>query len=350
MEFSDGTDPDSGELVIRHLDFVFQWLKGKRVHRILRLNVDDSVAPYNEDEDIEKCIGDLQIEQLNWKKFDLCLDTKYLRDSMVNHLILYWRGSTAVLRGWSGGDQSLRALPELTTVEVILKRVSRRTFYGKVIAAANQKPGGKDVKLTTRRLEDFKFFKQDIQQGSDDRITVEDLKQDCEARILPPHVPEDQTKASDDESGDRHKWIGVMEKVGNALARFASHVPDPLASSPSASKIGNGIKIAIIDDGIDVRNSKVAGSVVGGGPVCRHPSEEGVAHYRSTTGHGTSMAMLILRIFPMAQIYSFKLEPLTVVSGTGTSVRHSFHYESAVKVSFTDSITTPPPHRFPHPS
>ncbi|KAF4633297.1 hypothetical protein G7Y89_g4816 [Cudoniella acicularis] len=55
--------------------FLFNFLRNKRVKRVIRVIVDDTMEPAHSDEAIEKALGGLKVEIWDWRKIDLCTKT-----------------------------------------------------------------------------------------------------------------------------------------------------------------------------------------------------------------------------------------------------------------------------------
>lgn len=92
--------------------FLFDFLRSKGVKRVIRVIVDDTLAPAHSDEAIEKALGGLKIEIWDWRRFDLSTDTIFTAAPDAREVSLYWSGNNAVLRGWTeeGGLSSLTKL------------------------------------------------------------------------------------------------------------------------------------------------------------------------------------------------------------------------------------------------
>jgi hypothetical protein len=83
---------------------VFKWLNKKGVKKIIRIVVcDDQQTPHTEDA-IGRALERFDVEELDWRKNDICSET--IRHSAPNVRILHlsWSGSNPVLRAWSAAD------------------------------------------------------------------------------------------------------------------------------------------------------------------------------------------------------------------------------------------------------
>lgn len=95
--------------------FLFNFLRNKRVKRVIRVIVDDTLEPAHSDESIEKALGGLKVEIWDWRKIDLCTETIVTAAPEAREVSLYWSGNNAVLRGWSevGGLNMLTRLKKV---------------------------------------------------------------------------------------------------------------------------------------------------------------------------------------------------------------------------------------------
>lgn len=95
--------------------FLFNFLRHKKVQRIIRVIVDDTLQPAHSDEAIETALAGFKVEIWDWQKFDLCTETILAAAFDAREVCLYWSGNNAVLRGWSeaGGLPLLRKLEKV---------------------------------------------------------------------------------------------------------------------------------------------------------------------------------------------------------------------------------------------
>ena len=95
--------------------FLFNFLRHKKVQRIIRVIVDDMSEPAHSDEAIEAALAGFKVEIWDWRKLDLCTETILAVAFDAEEVCLYWSGNNAVLRGWSeaGGLPLLRKLKKV---------------------------------------------------------------------------------------------------------------------------------------------------------------------------------------------------------------------------------------------
>lgn len=102
--------------------FFFDWLRRKKVKRILKVTVDDLAEPAHSDEAIENALRGFEVEILDWRKVDLCPETIYRSSPNLKEVYLRWSGNNVVLRAWSELD-GLKKLNDLTHVYLHEKQV-----------------------------------------------------------------------------------------------------------------------------------------------------------------------------------------------------------------------------------
>jgi hypothetical protein len=78
------------------------------------------------------------------------------------------------------------------------------------------------------------------------------------------------------------------------------------------------VTVALIDDGVDMKEQSLHGKVIGGMSFCPRDEAQNLnkPYYVTGGGHGTAMASLICRVCPKAQLYILKLEEHTSPTST----------------------------------
>jgi hypothetical protein len=102
--------------------YFFDWLKQKKVGRILRVTVEEYPERPHSDAAIESALEDLQVESLNWQKPDLCPETICRVSDRLKEVYLYWGGNNAVLRAWSE-PEGLGRLASLERIHLLYSEV-----------------------------------------------------------------------------------------------------------------------------------------------------------------------------------------------------------------------------------
>lgn len=107
--------------------FLFNFLRNKGVQRVIRVIVDDTLAPAHSDEAIEKALKGLKVEIWDWRKVDLSTDTIITAAPDAREISLYWSGNNAVLRGWTAKD-GLSSLTKLMKVHLHIEQACSLPF------------------------------------------------------------------------------------------------------------------------------------------------------------------------------------------------------------------------------
>jgi len=258
----------------RDMEFLFDFLREKKVKRVLKVIVDDTSDPPHSDESIERCIGGLGCEIWDWKKVDLCSETILKAAPDVRELSLYWSGNNAVLRGWSE-TEGLCLLTKLETLHL------------------NFSTGLESNQRTKANIRDFKRRLKSLRSD----IKVDDVRENQKSRHESIIGNGTQDTASQPQPG--HQWLTSIDDFSD----FIQNVVPPMP-------IQSPVTIALIDDGVDVNEPALHAKIIGGRSFCtRNPFENlSMPYYVTAGGHGTVMAALICRVCPAAQLYVLKLD------------------------------------------
>ncbi|KAF3315941.1 hypothetical protein TWF173_003136 [Orbilia oligospora] len=89
---------------------IFEWLKKEGVTKIFRVQVDEigeslsfQTTPHSNFA-IRSCLKPFDVEEFNWRKYDVCSETILEAAPNAKIVHLYSSGNTAVLRGWASPD------------------------------------------------------------------------------------------------------------------------------------------------------------------------------------------------------------------------------------------------------
>ncbi|KAK5988123.1 hypothetical protein PT974_12263 [Cladobotryum mycophilum] len=261
----------------KDLCYIFDRLRKKGVRTILKVIVDDLGTPAHSDEAIEEALKFMDVEIWDWRRTDLCSEVIHRVASKVREVHLYWSGNNAVLRGWSE-EGGLKRLRELRTVHLHIQQgleSSNRTKQ-------NVEDFGERMKKLYPEVNIFKEWPMVQRDPADLALRADD-----------------QTEHS-----TKHEWIQCMKEFRRLLFD-AERYYDRLKVDES---IEEPIKIALIDDGVDVKDLEF--SFIGGRTFCTRDEEHNLnaPYYVSSTGHGTIMAKQIHLLCPRAQFYVLRLE------------------------------------------
>ncbi|KAF3223873.1 hypothetical protein TWF679_000306 [Orbilia oligospora] len=112
---------------------IFEWLEKEGVTKIFRVQVDEigeslsfQTVPHSNFA-IRSCLKPFDVEEFNWRKYDVCSETILEAAPNAKIVHLYSSGNTAVLRGWASPDglcqlkKSDHDLADCTNYEQTLK-------------------------------------------------------------------------------------------------------------------------------------------------------------------------------------------------------------------------------------
>ena len=82
----------------------------------------------------------------------------------------------------------------------------------------------------------------------------------------------------------------------------------PWGARPPGAPAGKGVRVVVVDSGVNPRHSHVGGRIDGAGI---YRGEDGAVHrgtdYEDTTGHGTAIAAVIRHVAPEADLFALKI-------------------------------------------
>ncbi|KAK2595809.1 hypothetical protein QQS21_006573 [Conoideocrella luteorostrata] len=260
----------------RDLCYIFDRLRKKGVKTVLKVIIDDLALPAHSDEAIEECLNLLGVIIWDWKKTDLCSEVIFKVAPRVREAHLYWSGNNAVLRGWSE-EGGLKRLSHLRIVHLHVQQ------------------GLESTERTQQNVDQF----------------YERMKEQCpqvtifrEGPIIQRSLTDAVAVRAEREHSTKHEWIQCMKEFRKLLFD-AERYHD---SQKIEDSIEEPIRIAIIDDGVDVKDLEY--TFIGGRTFCTRDEEHNLnnPYYVSSTGHGTIMAKQVHLLCPRAQFYVLRLE------------------------------------------
>jgi len=84
--------------------------------------------------------------------------------------------------------------------------------------------------------------------------------------------------------------------------------PIPWGDRPSGMPAGKGVRVVVVDSGVNPRHSHVGGRIDGANI---YRGEDGAVHrgpdYQDRSGHGTAIAAVIRRVAPEADLFALKI-------------------------------------------
>ncbi|KLU81870.1 hypothetical protein MAPG_00951 [Magnaporthiopsis poae ATCC 64411] len=247
------------------------------------------------DQVIEECLNGLNVRIWNWFKADLCSDVILKSAKNARDLTLYSPGNNAVLKGWSSPE----GLAKLEGLE----RVHIRVQEG---------------------LESPKRLEANVTAFKD---ALGKLRPDVKC-TWEPHRPDSNYNAvftnRNGENQPQVRPIPSVSKWAKAMGDFAEFLgsarPDPSVRP---------IKIAVIDDGIDMTLAHFANKIQVGESfysLTGEMSGRRGAYFVPSGPHGTLMAKAICSVCPKVMFYIAQLEILP-----GPHGQRSFTAESAIE-------------------
>ncbi|KAM0226770.1 hypothetical protein ACHAPO_012087 [Fusarium lateritium] len=242
---------------------IFQWLRDNGVKKIVKVIVLDDQEPCHADSAIEDALIGFDVEIWDWKRLDLSTEVIRKSTDLVREVSLYSSGNNSVLMGWASTD----GLPN--------------TDYF---------PQGYET--PDRLLSYINDFKLKIEGRSNSRITVNDFRDDRNSS----YASEFQSRVGDSQS--ESPWIHCMMRLSTLLKSACDEAQVRL------------VKVAIVDDGVDVSLEGLQNKIALGQSFCPYAnsSEMMTPYFVSSSNHGTSMATLICSLCPMVQLYVARLD------------------------------------------
>ncbi|OTA62828.1 subtilisin-like protein [Hypoxylon sp. EC38] len=261
--------------------YIFEWLRSSMgVKKILKIVVEDDPKDPHSDEAIEQAVGSFDVEEWDWMKQDLCSDTIFAAAKNVRDLSLYWSGNRALLKSWAAPD-GLAKLKKLQTVRIMT-------------------PQSRESRERAEKI--IEKFRVDLENSwKSHEHCLEPPKVDIQPISSQAHVEKKLSKTEKEEKGRKEKWLKCMDDFSKILRRYLNN----LSSNTPSSKQGI-IKVAIIDDGVDVDVDGIGMSVMGG-ETFYDDKGHWPGFYQSAYGHGTLMARQIRNICPKVSLYVAKL-------------------------------------------
>ncbi|KAF9883913.1 hypothetical protein FE257_002656 [Aspergillus nanangensis] len=293
----------------KDLLFFFGWLKDKGVKHIIKVIVQDSTDPHD-DEVIRRCLSPFRIDVLDWSKPDLDPEMLCAAVPNVQELHLRWNGNNAVLRSW-GEAEGLRLLKELRKIylhhdqssDYIKQKVD---VFARRIAIPLQ---GSPLELANSVTVDDETIS--IARGS--AVSVAGAYSTSPPiEVIPHGLPRShlQTGGMSVSPATVHsKPAFTMHKWLQSIDNFSAELKTLMDKLREIHR-DDEVKVALIDDGVDICERAFHDRVIHGTSFGYYWDGEQRAKqwYVSETGHGTVMAHMILRVCPMAKIYPIKLD------------------------------------------
>ncbi|KAK4074698.1 uncharacterized protein Triagg1_4847 [Trichoderma aggressivum f. europaeum] len=265
---------------------VFNKLRELKVTQILRLEVEDRQAPSHMDAAIERAIQGrdsaddqfsrrpIGVHTWDWRKPDLSTDViAFAAPTVKVGLETTERMKTAIKR-------FKEALKEIFPKVELVRPTSGRE--------------NKDRLKTPTALEES------LKEGFSKVVEIEFTYHIGDPFATIDASEETSDYLEDDPAAKQHVWVDAMDKFRSALTSM-------LLLEKLLPK--DRVRIALIDDGVNLGSVDMYGGIVNVTGLSFHPSDRQTENpwHCSSGGHGTVMANMILRINPWVELFVIKL-------------------------------------------
>ncbi|KAM7199713.1 hypothetical protein V8F20_005583 [Naviculisporaceae sp. PSN 640] len=308
-DMSIGDPEKTSKAIIELFDNLAQLFK---VSKIVKLEAKDNPAHPMDDVEIARIVDRFSIEELDWAKYNLDLDalTPNTADhtSSLRKLRLYSTGHWGVLYHWLSeeGIFSFEGLKEVTLVVVNPYELDDLPF---------QDPAVKLVDKVRVRMKKLKTYKTRPAQ-----LTIE---------VEPGRVHKPRTRETYVPESVSDQFFKAFEKAQD----FSLAYPERLEIWDDAKLGPLRSKVAIIDNGVDIGQKKIASNIRKGRSfVSLHDSGWYLPWFTSVHVHGTQMASLVVRVDPSADLFVYRINSLP--SGS-IDARHAVE---AIEAAIEDQV------------
>ncbi|KAL7795975.1 hypothetical protein V8C37DRAFT_414279 [Trichoderma ceciliae] len=339
--------------VLMYVRFPQVTLYSKGVRRILKVEVDDSGKTPHSDESIRNSLDKIVVKHLDWSKTDLdprliCqlssnaeasnADPENKSPATRNELreiTLKWSGNNAVLRSWSEFE-GLPQLPKLETINLSIPAQAdsydSREWVGsnleefriRLNQSANGNHGSRqatDCKARSESEPEEKIEKPKPppQREREIKVHVRGGKKGDEIPVASNNGPKlierfnpitehEWLNCMERFAGHMNSfWIDTLKKADEAVKRENSSNRLPNTDLQDLDNLRKEVVVALIDDGVDSCDPAFSGRIIEGKTFDYQDGGVG-QYYISARRHGTEMAKMILKVCPMASIYSIRLK------------------------------------------
>ncbi|KAI1359651.1 hypothetical protein F5Y08DRAFT_349465 [Xylaria arbuscula] len=252
--------------------------EGKRgVKRILHLVVNDMVDSPQSDSAIENALRGLDIEELDWKREDICSESIRRAAPGVLILHLYCSGRNPVLRAWSGSDGL-----------VTLQKLREATLTCRTGLESKDRTHKNIFEFTDRLEQSFRRVERHIKISTALRDHESEAIQDPMDSVQMKHTP--------------RSLMSAMLEISDALRMFEK------------VKSSHPVKVALVCDGVDLARCRLVDCITSGTSLDSFASSgANVAGlykpwYLSSRNYGSQMATLIADVCPSAKIHILRIE------------------------------------------
>ncbi|KAM0408542.1 hypothetical protein ACHAPD_012018 [Fusarium lateritium] len=329
----------------KDVKYFLDWLYEKGVRHIIKLSVEepsDAEQEVHGDQNIQETLGKFVIEHLDWKKTDLDPETilhigsqieksscEGLNDhdpvveSQMRKLTLIWSGSNAVLRAWSDEDalpkmrflqevEIIRPLPHMICdskewIDNRIRDFERRLNKNRSSLGGELPSSSHEVPFDDSSSGHIRVKLVDPSTGTKQGVT--------------PHGVQPTTFLASDKGINPHQWLRSVEEFASVMEPFwnstVNRFLDMNQNMGTTERAEKPVTIALIDDGVDKFEIDQPNQILEGKSF-DFDDERVNPPYLSAKRHGTTMARMILRVCPMAEIYPIRLKTFNDPNGNLT--------------------------------
>ncbi|PNP50184.1 hypothetical protein THARTR1_09173 [Trichoderma harzianum] len=248
---------------------VFEWLREQGVKKILRVTANDDINPGHGDEVIEQALKTFDVETWDWRRSDICSETIISAAPNAKIVHIYSSGNNSALREWSAPDGLVR-LEKLEKLHLHMLQ------------------GFESFERTLRNAHDFleRIYKSTESLGRKSFETTWNFRDEQESTVNTTNV-----KTS------KMSWIEDLKTLRDFLV-------EDVPAKPHSRRI----KVALIDDSIDVSQDIFDGALTGGQSFSEDKGKVMPWYVSSPTSHGTIMAKTICEYAPNLSLFIARVD------------------------------------------
>ncbi|KAL6695059.1 hypothetical protein J3F84DRAFT_38023 [Trichoderma pleuroticola] len=248
---------------------VFEWLREQGVKKILRVTANDDINPGHGDEVIEQALKTFDVETWDWRRSDICSETIISAAPNAKIVHIYSSGNNSALREWSAPDGLVR-LEKLEKLHLHMLQ------------------GIESLERTFRNAHDFleRIYKSTESLGRKSFETTWNFRDEQESTVNTTNV-----KTS------KMSWIEDLKTLRDFLV-------EDVPAKPHSRRI----KVALIDDSIDVSQDIFDGALTGGQSFSEDKGKVMPWYVSSPTSHGTIMAKTICEYAPNLSLFIARVD------------------------------------------
>ncbi|KAH7006545.1 hypothetical protein EDB82DRAFT_421244 [Fusarium venenatum] len=310
----------------KDVKYFLDWLYEKGVRHIIKLSVEepsDAEQEVHGDQNIQETLGKFVIEHLDWKKTDLDPETilhigsqieKSSCEGLNDHDPVVESQMRKLTLIWSG--TSFPAFRMLTVTKICdskewidnrIRDFERRLNKNRSSLGGELPSSSHEVPFDDSSSGHIRVKLVDPSTGTKQGVT--------------PHGVQPTTFLASDKGINPHQWLRSVEEFASVMEPFwnstVNRFLDMNQNMGTTERAEKPVTIALIDDGVDKFEIDQPNQILEGKSFDFH-DERVNPPYLSAKRHGTTMARMILRVCPMAEIYPIRLKTFNDPNGNLT--------------------------------